>query len=168
MGDGREEREPLATEVGQLLARLGVNLLTGGGRGVMTAVSRAYVEARPERGISIGVLPCESEAERTRPKDGYPNPWVQLPIYTHLPRGGRQGASDLSRNHLNVLTCAAIIALPGGYGTVSEVELALRYGKPLVVYAPDANTVEHFAIDAHRVETIGEVEQFLAAALARG
>jgi hypothetical protein len=51
---------------------------------------------------------------------------------------------------------------------VSEVELALRYGKPLVVYAPDANTVEHFAIDAHRVETIGEVEQFLAAALARG
>jgi len=57
LGSGVDAHEPLADEVGRLLADLEVNLLTGGGHGVMTAVSRAYVGARRGRGICIGIIP---------------------------------------------------------------------------------------------------------------
>src|ERR1700740_3588200 len=103
MGSGTDEHDSLARDVGKLLARLGVNLLTGGGRGVMTSVSRAFVQSSERRGICIGIIPCASERERTKPKDGYPNPYVELPIYTHLPYSGSRGKDDLSRNHINVL-----------------------------------------------------------------
>jgi predicted Rossmann-fold nucleotide-binding protein len=46
MGSGTHEHDALGREIGQLLARLGVNLLTGGGPGVMTSVSRAFVQGR--------------------------------------------------------------------------------------------------------------------------
>ena len=85
MGSETEEYEELANGVGALLARLGVNLLTGAGNGVMRWVSRAFTQAERRRGICIGVVPCFSERERGRPKAGYPNEFVELAIYTHLP-----------------------------------------------------------------------------------
>src|SRR5687768_1062191 len=108
IGSGTDEYEALAGGVGELLAHLGVNVLTGGGRGVMRSVSRAFTQAQRQRGICIGVIPCFSERERGRPKDGYPNEFIELPIYTHLPHSGERGMEDLSRNHINVLSCAAI------------------------------------------------------------
>ena len=110
----------------------------------MRSVSRAYTRARRERGISIGIIPCRSEAERAIPKDGYPNEFVELAIYTHLPYSGERGQDDLSRNHINILTASAVIALPGSLGTASEVALARRYGKPVIVFS-----------------TIDELERFL-------
>jgi hypothetical protein len=95
------------------------------------------------------------------PKAGYPNPFVELPIYTHLPKSGEEGTSALSRNHINVLSSAALIALPGSAGTVSEVELALRYGKPVIVYAPDERLVRAFPSGVRRAATVQEVEDFL-------
>ena len=35
-----------------------------------------------------------------------------------------------------MLTARALVALPGGAGTVSEAVLALRYGKPLILFGP--------------------------------
>ena len=55
IGSGTDPHTALAQQVGRLLARLEVNLLTGGGAGVMEAVSKAFVEARPARGITIGI-----------------------------------------------------------------------------------------------------------------
>jgi uncharacterized protein (TIGR00725 family) len=162
MGDGRNEHESLAREIGGLLARCGVNLLTGGGRGVMTSVSRAYTETPRQNGICIGVIPCDRN-NRSTPKEGYPNRFVQLPIYTHLPYSGERGKDSLSRNHINILSCAAVIALPGGAGTAAEVSLALDYGKPILVYAPEPSLVEHFPRSAPRVTTIEAVTAFLAA-----
>jgi predicted Rossmann-fold nucleotide-binding protein len=49
MGSGTDEYEELAREVGELLAQLGVNLLTGGGRGVMRSVSRAFTQTTRAR-----------------------------------------------------------------------------------------------------------------------
>src|SRR5262245_10574192 len=98
MGSGTDEHEPFARDVGELLADLGVNLLTGGGRGVMTSVSRAYTRRPGRRGICIGIIPCASESDRVSPKDGYPNEYVELPIFTHLPHSGPLGTHDLSRN----------------------------------------------------------------------
>ena len=40
-----------------------------------------------------------------------------------------------ARNHLNALTPDAIVALPGGPGTASEIDLAGRYGTPVAVHA---------------------------------
>ena len=167
MGSGTTEHDLLARELGRTLAEFDVNLLTGGGAGVMLAVSRAFVQSRRSRGICIGVIPCASEADRASPRPGYPNPHVEPAIRTHLPRSGEQGTDDLSRNHINVLSCAAIVALPGGPGTAAEVALAIRYGKPLVVYSPDASAVAHFPAAARRVRSIDDVAAFLRTCLAR-
>jgi uncharacterized protein (TIGR00725 family) len=160
-GSGSDEYDELAKPVGLLLAQLGVNLLTGGGRGVMTSVSRAFTEAARERGICIGIIPCASDRKRNRPKDGYPNPFVELAIYTHLPYSGDQGMDDLSRNHINVLSCVALIALPGGAGTAAEVSLAVDYQKPIISYSPAQSLVQHFPPAVRRSTTLDEVEQFL-------
>jgi len=166
MGSGDERHLSLAESVGQLLAQLEVNLLTGGGGGVMEAVSRAFVSARRGCGICIGVIPC-SDADPGTPREGYPNRFVELPIHTHLPYSGVRGKEPLSRNHINVLSCDAIVALPGGHGTESEVSLAIEYRKPVVVFAPDSALVEHFAKEAPRVATLDDVARFLAQRLRR-
>jgi uncharacterized protein (TIGR00725 family) len=161
IGSGTDEHDTLGSDIGALLARLGVNLLTGGGRGVMTSVSRAFVQTARSRGICIGIIPCFSESERARPKDGYPNQYVELAIYTHLPHSGPRGKDDLSRNHINILSSAAVIALPGELGTASEVSLAVDYQKPVIVYAPEKSLVEHFVPSVARATTLREVEEFL-------
>lgn len=169
MGSGVEAHEELARPLGALLAALEVNLLTGGGGGAMCAVARAFREHRRGRGVSIGILPCAGEGARAAVPPGYPNEHVELAIRTHLPYRGRLGAHDLSRNHINVLSSDAIVALPGGEGTASEVALALRYGRPAIVYAPRPEMVAHFPPAAPRAATLDEVRQFLTAHLpARG
>jgi uncharacterized protein (TIGR00725 family) len=166
MGSGTVEHDEYARPVGEALAGLGVNLLTGGGGGVMTAVSRAFTRSPRRQGISIGVIPCASESDRGTPKAGYPNEFVELAIYTHLPYSGHEGTHDLSRNHINVLSCAAIVALPGEEGTAAEVSLAIRYGKPLIVYSPAAHLVQRFPTSVRRVDSIAELTQFLRAHVA--
>lgn len=161
MGSGTDEFPELAEPLGRLLARLGVNLLTGGGRGVMTSVSRAFTSEQRDAGICIGVLPSAGLDNPTAPKPGYPNPFIELPIFTHLPLSGARGDDANSRNHINVLTPAAIVALPGGEGTASEVRLALRYGKPAVVFCPDESSVRAFPVEIPRRSSIGEIEEFL-------
>jgi uncharacterized protein (TIGR00725 family) len=161
MGSSQDEHIDLAGPLGQLLAALEFNLLTGAGRGVMTSVSRAFLEARRGRGISIGVVPCASLDARSAPRAGSPNPYVELPVYTHLPLSGVDGQDDLSRNHINVLTSDVIIALPGSDGTRSEVELAVRYARPVAVFAETAAQVAHFAGGITRLFDIRDVELFL-------
>jgi len=151
VGSGLDEHDDLARPLGELLARLGVNLVTGGGGGVMRSVSRAFTQAPRTSGICIGIIPCRSESERAIPKDGYPNEFVELPIFTHLPHSGLRGKDDLSRNHINILSCAAIIALPGSHGTAAEVSLARDYGKPVLVVSS--------------LDELGEVERFVRRAV---
>ena len=161
MGSGTFEHDEYARPVGEALADLGVNLLTGGGGGVMTAVSRAFTRAPRRIGMSIGIIPCASESDRGTPKAGYPNEFVELAIYTHLPFSGPQGTHDLSRNHINVLSCAAIVALPGEAGTAAEVSLAIRYHKPVIIYSPNRRLVEHFPHVVPRVDSIEGLREFL-------
>jgi uncharacterized protein (TIGR00725 family) len=165
MGSGSDEFDDLAKPLGQLLARLGVNLLTGAGAGVMTSVSRAFIESPRLRGISIGIVPCASIENRVQAKDSYPNPFVELPILTHLPYSGEQGQHDLSRNHINILSSAAIVALPGGPGTISEVELAVKYRKPIVAFSSSKEHVSRFHRSVRRAQSIADVEAFLRSVL---
>ncbi len=137
MGSGLDPCLDRAQGVGRLLAKMGVHLLTGGGGGVMESVSRAFYETPERQGRVIGILPCAEGDPLRAPKHGYPNSWVEIPIATHLPLTGTQGQDDLSRNHINVLSADAVVAFPGGPGTLSEVKLALRYKRPVVAFLKD-------------------------------
>jgi predicted Rossmann-fold nucleotide-binding protein len=173
IGSG-DTADPHCRDIGALVATLGFDLLTGGGRGVMAEVTRAFVETSPRVGIAIGVIPATvqslSALERREPgavsydpPDGYPNPWVELAIYTHLPDTGPEGTLRSSRNHINVLSADAIVALPGGAGTQSEIWLAVQYGVPIVAYGlhPEVSSLPGIPI----ARTIGDVRGFLAAHL---
>lgn len=133
MGSGRRAWAERADVVGRTLAGLGVHLLTGGGGGAMAAVSRAFAETPGREGLVLGVLPATADDPAASPP-GYPNRWVEVAVRTHLPWSGRRGTEPLSRNHVNVLTADAVVVLPGSEGTRSEVELARRYGRPLVAF----------------------------------
>jgi len=133
MGSGTRAHAQRSEPLGRWLASAGVHLLTGGGAGVMEAVSRAFRQVPERRGLVIGVLPADGSPTPGAPA-GYPNPWIELPIRTHLHELGGRGSEPLSRNHINVLTADLIIALPGSAGTSSEVRLAQRYGRPLVAF----------------------------------
>ena len=167
MGSASDEHDHLAQPLGKLLARLEVNLLTGAGRGVMTSVSRAFTQSERTLGVCIGIVPCADDPNRPKienrktRKDGYPNDFVELPINTHLPYSGKKGTHKLSRNHINILSSTAIVALPGGAGTASEVRLAVEYEKPIIAFTSDDSRVAEFPEDVPCVSRIEEVEAFL-------
>lgn len=138
MGSGEESHETYAAPLGTALAALPVHLLTGGGRGVMTAVARAFTEVTPRAGHSIGIIPTENSVV----KDGYPNPYIEIPIIT--PLGTHKGAdvTYLSRNVINVMTADIIIALPGSGGTLNEVMLSLHHKKPIHLFGAATDFVD--------------------------
>ncbi|MDA7978290.1 MAG: LOG family protein [Pirellulales bacterium] len=160
VGSGSDSHEEFAQEVGGVIASLGVHLLTGGGGGVMASVSKAFVQAGDRKGISIGVIPS-SRHDRALPKSKYPNKWVELPIYTHLPLSGTGGTQTESRNHINVLSSNAVVALPGGAGTASECALALEYGRPIVAYLGPTASIPTLDSRIRVVPSIADVEEFL-------
>ena len=102
----------LAEEVGRHLARAGALLVCGGLGGVMEAACRGASE---EGGLTIGILPG--------PTRDSANAFVRVPIAT--------GLGEV-RNALIVRTADAVIAIDGEFGTLSEIALALKIGKPVV------------------------------------
>jgi uncharacterized protein (TIGR00725 family) len=113
-GGGRagEEACRLAEEVGRELAVRGAVVVTGGLGGVMAAASRG---AKAEHGTTIGILPGDDRDDA--------NPWVDVAVPTGMDEG---------RNILVVRAADAVIAVAGEYGTLSEIALALRLGKPVI------------------------------------
>lgn len=148
MGSGDEAFDELSQTVGQAVANAGCHLLTGAGKGVMTAVTRAFVGTEGRTGLSIGVVRAKEEPilkngkREWKPRVKIPDV-VELPILTHLPLSGPDGKDTKSRNHINVLTSAAVIVLPGKEGTRTELELALEYGRPTLLY------LRKHAVDGH-------------------
>ncbi|NNB98851.1 molybdenum cofactor carrier protein, partial [Corallococcus exiguus] len=122
------------------------------------------VQAEGRRGAAIGIIPGTVGADgRYQPRAGYPNTDIEIPIYTHLPLSGEQGTDPMSRNHINVLTPHALVALPGGAGTAAEAVLALRYGKPLILHGPP-EVFRRFPVEAERTTSLERVAEFLLAA----
>jgi uncharacterized protein (TIGR00725 family) len=165
MGSGRHEHADRAEPLGRWLATLGVHLLTGAGKGVMEAVSRAF-QAVPDRaGLVVGIAPCGKAPAEPRP--GYPNPFVELAILTHLPLSGTSGSDPLSRNHINVLSSNVLVALPGGRGTSSEVALALRYGRPVAAFIDARSDIPALPDEVPALRTLAAVQDFVRDALGR-
>jgi predicted Rossmann-fold nucleotide-binding protein len=163
LGSGTEEHRAWVEPLARWIAERGFHLLTGAGGGVMRAAAEAFVAVEGREGLSLGIVPGSVEDGTWRPKPGYPNPAVELPILTHLPLSGERGPEPMSRNHLNVLTAHALVALPGGSGTVSEVVLALRYGKPLILFGP-REAFRGFPPEVERTESLERVLDFLTSA----
>ncbi len=161
MGSGCAPHEDRAAPLGRWLAEAGFHLLTGGGKGVMASVSRAFSEVEERRGVVLGVLPGRVGAAGHATPPGYPNPWVEIPIVTHLPLSGAEGENPMSRNHLNVLTARVVVALPGGAGTSSEVRLALRYGRPVVAHVVDRGEIPGLSEEVPVAPTLDEVRAFV-------
>jgi len=101
-----------AEEVGRALGERGVALVCGGLGGVMEAACRG---AKGAGGATIGILPGSDRAAA--------NGFVDVAIPTGLGE---------ARNALVVRAADAVVAVGGGYGTLSEIALALRAGKRVV------------------------------------
>lgn len=114
-----------AYQLGQLIADRGWVLLTGGRNvGVMEAANRG---AKANCGLTIGILPT---AESDRLCEA-----VDLPIFTDLGN---------ARNNINVLSSQVIVACGIGLGTTSEVALALKAHKSVILLAWSDRAREFF------------------------
>lgn len=102
----------LAEQVGNEIGKRGAILICGGLGGIMEAAARG---AKRERGLTIGILPTADASSA--------NPFIDVPIATGLGE---------ARNVIVVRSSDAVIAIAGGYGTLSEIGFALRLGIPLV------------------------------------
>lgn len=111
-GTASDEGLVQAEEVGRLIAQRGAVLVCGGLGGIMEAASRGCQKAG---GDIIGILPGDSSSTANR--------YVTLPIVT---------AMGHARNVIIAQTAQALIAIEGEYGTLSEIAIGLKLGKPVV------------------------------------
>lgn len=102
-----------AREVGRLLAAYGAVLVCGGLGGVMEAACMAAQGHEPA-GVTVGLLPG-GEHDR-----GNKHLSVEIPT----------GLGEL-RNGLVVGAAEAVIVVGGSWGTISEISLAMKLGKPV-------------------------------------
>jgi hypothetical protein len=101
-----------AETVGRLLAERGYGVICGGLSGVMEAVCKGAAEAG---GLTVGVLPGELPETA--------NPYVSVRIATGM---------SIARNVIIIRSSAAVIALSGGAGTLSEIAHCLQLNVPVV------------------------------------
>lgn len=140
----------LARAVGRGVAERGAVLLTGGRSGVMEAACRG---AREAGGTTLGILPGAAAAESP------PNPFVDIALFTGLGE---------ARNSVNVCASDAIIAIGGGFGTLSEIALALKARKPLVLLGSWRFEMEGVSTAVARTDDPAEAVALAFAALSAG
>ena len=133
IGSGAEW-ESAAEDVGRLLAEHSCTVVTGGLDEVMAAAHRG---AKAAGGTTIAILPGEER--------GTANPWADHVVVTGMGH---------ARNLAVAASGEAVIAVGGSYGTIAEMALALRLGRPVValVGAPEIEGAIPAASPAEAVE----------------
>ena len=106
------EEGQLAQEVGRELAKNGIALICGGLGGVMAEACRG---ACAEGGLTIGVIPGDDRKSA--------NPHERIPIVTGI---------GYARNVIIIRSAQAVIAVGGGYGTLTDIGYALDAGIPVI------------------------------------
>jgi uncharacterized protein (TIGR00725 family) len=107
-----DEAYNLAEKMGQLLAENGYTIICGGLGGVMEAVCKG---AKDKNGTTIGILPGNNPLEA--------NSYIDIAIATGM---------GVSRNLIIIRSASAVIAISGGFGTLSELAFALQLEKPVI------------------------------------
>jgi uncharacterized protein (TIGR00725 family) len=116
MGGSKVSDEVYATarSLGGLIAERGWVLLNGGrNRGVMAASAEGAKEAG---GTVIGILPDKNTKQAS--------PHLDIAVVTGMGDG---------RNLINVLSSDVVVACPGALGTLSEIVLALKSNKRVIL-----------------------------------
>ncbi len=114
-----------AYELGKLIAQSGWVLLTGGRNvGVMNAASQG---AKSVNGLTVGILPDANQQAISEA--------VDIAIFTDMGN---------ARNNINVLSSDVVIACGLGAGTVSEVALALKGKKQVILLSDDEQSKVFF------------------------
>lgn len=104
------EEERAAEEAGRRIAEAGAVLICGGLGGVMEAACRGAAGAG---GVAVGILPGDISGA---------NRFCTVVIPTGL---------GIARNAVVVSAAGAVIAVGGAYGTLSEIAMALKLGRPV-------------------------------------
>ncbi|MDJ0845966.1 TIGR00725 family protein [Crocosphaera sp.] len=114
-----------AYNLGKLIAQEGYILLTGGRNvGVMDAANKGAKEAG---GLTIGILPSNNTKNASDA--------VDIAILTDIGN---------ARNNINVLSSEVIVACGIGLGTISEIALALKNGKPVILLSEHQESQQLF------------------------
>ncbi|MEL7038353.1 MAG: TIGR00725 family protein [Cyanobacteria bacterium J06592_8] len=114
-----------AYKLGQLIAEQGWVLLTGGRNvGVMDAASRG---AKSAQGLTLGILPGATTSGLSEA--------VDIAILTNLGN---------ARNAINVLSSDVIIACGMGAGTASEIAIAIKENKPVILLNQNSESQAFF------------------------
>jgi uncharacterized protein (TIGR00725 family) len=113
--DGRlsAEVEKMAERVGRDIAERGCILVCGGRGGVMEAACRG---AKSAGGLTVGILPSLDGEDA--------NAFLDVRITTGM---------GYARNSIVVASADAVIAINGSTGTLSEIGMALNFGRPVLV-----------------------------------
>ena len=149
MGPGESatpDENELAFELGRAIAKEGWTTLTGGRAfGVMEAVMEG---ATQEGGLTIGILPGDSEIGSS--------PHAEIKIVTGL---------GSARNLINVLSSHVIIVCGMAAGTASEVALAIKADKRIILLNPDEVSVRFFKkIGTYKIAVAESVKEAIALA----
>jgi uncharacterized protein (TIGR00725 family) len=139
IGSGAEH-EARAEEVGRLLAERGCVVVTGGLGEVMAAAARGTKEAG---GTTIGILPGERRADA--------NEWIDHAVVTGIGH---------ARNLAVAGSGDAVIAVGGSWGTLAEIGLARRLGRPVVILEPG------WQLEGEGIERAATPEEAVRVALA--
>jgi uncharacterized protein (TIGR00725 family) len=142
-GSAAPEEVARAEEAGAAIAESGAGLVCGGLGGVMEAACRG---ARSRGGLTVGLLPGLDRSAA--------NGWVIVAIPTGLGE---------ARNALVVRAADAVVAIGGGWGTLSEIALALKGGVPVVGLATWEPALARAPVEG--VVRVGEPREAVAEAL---
>jgi uncharacterized protein (TIGR00725 family) len=132
-GEASGELYEKAREVGRLVAERGATIVCGGRTGVMEAAARGATESG---GVAIGILPDEDREKA--------NEYLSYSVAT---------GTGHARNLAVVCSGDVVIAVGGEYGTLSEVGLALKVGRP-VVALESWDLGEHVAVASSPREAV--------------
>jgi uncharacterized protein (TIGR00725 family) len=133
-----------AYKLGQIIAQQGWVLLTGGRKaGVMDAASQG---AKSADGLTIGILPDKDDRGISEA--------VDIAIFTDMGN---------ARNNINVLSSDVIIACGIGAGTVSEIALALKINKKVILLNQDEQSKVFFKnISPDNIYIVENVEEAIS------
>jgi hypothetical protein len=111
-GNATDEERMAAYSIGTILGKNRATLICGGMAGVMEAACRG---AHEHGGQTVGIVPDTGDG----------NPALSIVIRTGLGH---------ARNILVVQSADAVIAVGGRFGTLSEIAVALKTGRPVYGY----------------------------------
>jgi len=111
-GGNDEKLNMLAYETGIHIAEYGLILFCGGLGGIMEAACRGASE---KGGITVGILPGGSHFDA--------NKYIDIPVVTNMGE---------ARNVILVRSSTVLIAIGGGFGTLSEISFGLKLEVPVI------------------------------------